>query len=210
MPSFIAVEKQSPLKEVFSIALIYNISHITILDEGFFMGNLPISVICGQEQRQDSVETYLNKLEAFSIAEDSDLFQAIGLMSNHRANLIPVVDSKNRYAGSLLMENILFSVGEIFAVQSSGHTIEILSRDDSTGEICRIVEQANAKVLYCLKTKAEEGEYFFSLKFSAEDILPVLNDLVRYGYTIVRSETMSFYNEGIRQRFESLMNFLRI
>ncbi|MCK4408396.1 MAG: CBS domain-containing protein, partial [Bacteroidales bacterium] len=85
------------------------------------------------------------------------------------------------------------------------------NNDYSLTEIAQIVESNGAKVLSLYVTSHPDSTKIeVTLKINKIDILPVLQTFNRYNYIVKASYSEKENLDDLRERFESLMNYLNI
>ncbi len=100
------------------------------------------------------------------------------------------------------------------AVAQQGGTIvlEINDKDYSLSQLAQIVEANDAKVLSAYITSFPDSTKLeVTLKINKVEIGPILQTFDRYGLPVKASySNQDAYSETLRERFDSLMNYLNI
>ncbi|MFH1161198.1 MAG: CBS domain-containing protein [bacterium] len=155
----------------------------------------------------------LLKSEAY-VRENQPVFEVIQTFANLKLNLMPVLDEKNKYLGSITLENLVRLLARITSIDALGGIIvlEINDKDYSLSQLAQIVEANDAKVLSAYITSfTDSTKLEVTLKINKLEIGPILQTFDRYGYTVKASySNQDAYSETLRERFDSLMNYLNI
>jgi len=89
--------------------------------------------------------------------------------------------------------------------------IELNNNDYSLQEIAQIIESNDAKVLgLYVRTFPDSTKIEITIKLNKIDIRPVLQTLYRYKYGVTASFTEEEDDDVLKERFDSLMNYLNI
>ena len=147
------------------------------------------------------------------VKQDDHLFEVMGLMAEHNLTVIPVVDHEKSYIGLISQEDLIQSYAKSFSFAEHGSIVvlEMLKSDYSLAEISGIVESESAAILATfLNTAPSSQSVFVTLKINKQEIQPILASFERYEYRIKATYTESDYIDTLRDRYNSLMNYLII
>ena len=134
-------------------------------------------------------------------------------MGENRLTVIPVVDNDGNYLGMVSQNMMLraFSDTTAFAMPGGILVLEMNRKDYSLTTISRCVEEESARVLTSFVSSTPDAEMLeVTLKINREDVSRIAAALERYGYTIKQSFADDVYSDGIRDRYDSLMNYLNM
>jgi acetoin utilization protein AcuB len=101
----------------------------------------------------------------------------------------------------------------IFAITNPGGVIilEINEKDYFLTEIAKIVESNDAKLLSLSITSFPDSTKLeVTLKLNRMDIEPILQTFNRYNYSVKASFSENSNYESLKERFDSLMNYLNV
>jgi Mg/Co/Ni transporter MgtE len=147
------------------------------------------------------------------VKQDDHLFEVMGLMAEHNLTVIPVVDHEKSYIGLISQEDLIQSYAKSFSFAEHGSIVvlEMLKSDYSLAEISGIVESESAAILATfLNTAPSSQSVFVTLKINKQEIQPILASFERYEYRIKATYTESDYIDTLRDRYNSLMNYLNV
>lgn len=159
-------------------------------------------VQCGNAQVMDSA------------GEGQHLYDVIRLFAGRDLTLLPVVNDKNQYLGSITRDKLVAAMAEMAAISQPGGIIvlDVNEKDYQATEIAQIVESNDAKILSLyIKSHPDSTKLEVTLKINRLDIGPIMQTFFRYNYTV--SATWSHedaYSDGLQDRFDALMNYLNI
>lgn len=148
------------------------------------------------------------------VLQSQHFYDVIRLASAEKLSLVPVLDDKDHYLGSITLDKMATMMGEISSVRQPGGilVLEVNEHDYSLGEIARIVESNDAKVLSSYITSFPESTRLeVTIKVNRIDLSPIIQTFNRYNYIITASfSEESKMDDLLHSRFESLMNYLNI
>ncbi len=190
------------------------VSHLPVVDENEFVGIVSETDIYNMkdpdaplgEQKLPNKNVFVNEYQHF--------FNVIGIMAVNSLTLIPVVDDKNHYVGSIMVNNLVKYFSLTGAISSMGSIIVLeLNRNDYVlSQISQIVESHDQKILSLYVTSQKDSTKIeLTMKVNSMDIQPLIQTFNRYNYIIkaTYSESTEMY-EDLRDRYDALMNYLNI
>ncbi len=192
----------------------FKVSHLPIVNDVELLGVISDTDIFNMTRIDDPLGSCPLSITGAYVREGDHVYEVIKTFNEHRLTLLPVVNDKNHYVGVITMQTLTDCIACITAVNNPGGIIvlEVNEKDYSLSEIARIVESNDAKVLSMyLKSVPDSTKLEITLKVNRIDIGPLLQTFNRYNYIISASfSDQDLYNEGLQDRFDSLMNYLNI
>ena len=141
------------------------------------------------------------------------MYDVIHQVFEQKLTLIPVIDEKQKYLGSITLQCLVKYFARLAAVDNPGGIIvlEMGIRDYSLSEIARIVESNDSSILSLyIMTLPDSTRMEVTIKINRMDIGPVIQTFNRYNYNIKASFYENELNESLKDRYDSLMKFLDI
>jgi ACT domain-containing protein len=135
------------------------------------------------------------------------------VISDEHLSVLPVINNEGLYTGSISVNNIIEKLSTMAAVNEPGSVLilEVRPNDYSLSQIAQIVESNDARVLSVHIASNYEGNLDVTLKINRAEINGVIQTIQRYGYVIKSTfQVNNFYQEDLKNRFDSLMNFLKL
>jgi acetoin utilization protein AcuB len=179
--------------------------------EGRFLGLVDESELL--EAPDDSIALSEIMLKTATLHNDSHLFDILKQFSHSRSVLLPVVDDEGLYMGCVTFETIIQHLSNDSSVNNPGGIIvlEMKAVNYSMAEIARIVESNHAVILHSYITPTADVERILvTLKLNKVDLKEVLLTFERFEYNIVAVFHVSEYEQGLQDRYESLMMYLSV
>jgi len=192
----------------------YRISHLPIVNDVEFLGVISDTDILSLNELDEPIGSYKLSLSRAYVTEDQHVFEVMKTFASLKLTMLPVLDEKNHYLGMITMTNLVHHLASMSSIDNPGGIIvlEINDNDYVLSEIAQIVESNDAKVLSMYITSHPNSTKLeVALKINRIDIGPVLQTFFRYNYIVKASwSAEDAYQEDLRERFDSLMNYLNI
>ncbi|MCK9219053.1 MAG: CBS domain-containing protein [Bacteroidales bacterium] len=190
------------------------ISHLPIVDEAVFVGLISDLEILALPDPGAIILATKPTLARAGVREHQHIFEVLKLFSTLNLTLLPVINDKEQYVGSITLSSLINHLAEMMSTDQPGGIIilDLNDNDYDLVEIASIVESNNAKILnLSVHTFSDSTKIEVILKLNRVDIGPVLQTFFRYNYLVKASWTNEdSYHEGIQDRYDALMNYLSI
>lgn len=191
------------------------VSHLPIVNDVEFLGLISDEDIFTLNNFEEALGNHQLSLASPFVYEDQHLFEIIKIIAEHKLTLLPVLDKKNRYIGSITSQSLTQRLSKIMAVENPGGIIvlDVNNNDYSLSQIAQIVESNDAKILsLCITSEEDSTKMEVAIKVNTKEIAPILQTFNRYNYNV-----KAFYTdnentnvEDLKDRFDSFMNYLNI
>lgn len=189
------------------------VMHLPIVNNEQYLGMVSQSDVVNLNTPEEALGNHDLSIDRSSVYMDQNIFEIIRIISSLNLTLLPVLDRKNNYMGVITLPDLIKRFARITSADNPGGIIvlEVNNNDYSLTEISNIIESNDAKVLsMCVTTFPDSTKLEISLKLNKMDIRSVLQTFNRYNYRV----TATFYeeenNDILKERFDSLMNYLNI
>jgi CBS domain-containing protein len=193
---------------------IFRISHLPIVNNQDFLGLIADTDIYDMNQPEEPIGNHELTLLKPYVTSSQHIFEVIGLASQLKLSVVPVLDENNHFKGVITATDLVKHIAGISSMDQPGGIIvlEMIERDYSLSQIAQIVESNNIKVLSMFITSpADSTRLEVTLKVNATDLLSLIRTFERYNYDVKTWVTTNdsidrFYSE----RFDLLMKYLNI
>ncbi len=184
---------------------------LPVVHEGEYVGLISESNLLDSEDVDGEIKTFgINFIKPFT-HENQHLFEVITAMVENDVELLPVVNSSNKYLGVITNKVVVENLSKVVSVASAGSiiTLEVNIKDYSLSEIARMVESDDAKVLASFLTSHPNSTKLeVTLKINKTDISRILHTFERFNYVVLASYNESEYHQNLRNRYDEFMRFL--
>jgi acetoin utilization protein AcuB len=189
------------------------VSHLPIVNNEEFLGLVSQADIENLNIPDEPLGNHNLSLTRPFVYQDQNIFEIIRLFSSLKLSMLPVLDRKNNYLGVITLSDLVQKFSTFAAAENPGGVIilELNNNDYSLQEIAQIIESNDAKVLSLyVTTFPDSTKIEISIKLNKIDIRPVLQTLYRYNYRVTASFSEEEDLDILKERFDSLMNYLNI
>jgi CBS domain-containing protein len=189
----------------------FKTTELPIIENGEYVGLISESEILDRNDIDESIRSYHLTFAKPSIAENKHLFEVISTITEHSVDVLPVVDSKNKYLGVITIKIILHHFSKAISVANIGSivTLEVNLRDYSLSEIARMVESDDAKVIASFITSQKDSTKLeVTLKINKTEISRIIHTFERFNYTVLASYNETEYQKDLQGRYDEFMRFL--
>ncbi len=148
------------------------------------------------------------------VSSDSHFYEVLKMAGDHKLQMVAVHNDLQQYAGVITVADIMVSFAQTAAVQMQG-SILVLSMDlmdYSLGEISRLVEENDAKIISSTLADdpLDKGKIKLTIKINQDDLSRVVATLERFGYRIIARYQTAHNDDPNRDRLDMLMRYLNI
>ncbi|MBN1186903.1 MAG: CBS domain-containing protein [Bacteroidales bacterium] len=191
---------------------IFKISHLPIVNNNDFLGLISEADIYDLNMAGEPIGNHNLSLQRSFVFMQSHILEVVEVVARQQLTLVPVLDEKNHYKGSISMHSLLHSFTSMISMNQPGGIIvlEMNSNDYSMSEIAQIVEGNDAKIL-CMYTSPMENpnRIEVNLKINQTDLSSIIQTFNRYNYEIKASYMENNDLESLYQnRYELLLRYL--
>lgn len=146
------------------------------------------------------------------ILENDPIVEAIIKAQKSEFDLLPVVNKDVLYLGSILKSDLYEGFISSLGMQQSGGFLEIKIKasDYTLGDIARIIESENAKIVSLFTSIDEAQDLIVSIKLNLSNLGGIVNALNRYGYDVISYHSSEQFNNLEKDRYDHLMKYLSI
>lgn len=191
----------------------FKVSHLPIVNNEILLGLISEQDIIDFNNVDEAIGNHGLTLTNPFANEHQYIFDVLKLVNEFKLSVIPVVDDHEKFIGCITLQTMLGKLAETLSVDSPGGyvVLQMSESDYSLTEIANIVESNNGKVLSTfLYTQNDSALINVVLKLNIIEIGPILQTFDRFGYSIKASIGDDENEEDLKERFDSLMNYLNI
>lgn len=191
----------------------FRVMHLPIVNNEGFLGLISEFDIYSFNDFDEAVGNHQLSLSKSYVYDNQHLYDVMSLMQQNQLTLIPVVDIHENYMGSITLQSLLDNFALSMSVSDPGGilVLEMSSVDYSLSEIARIVESNDAKILSVfITTDPDSTKLEVTLKLNRIDLASVIQTFIRFNYTIKAAFNEQNDQDDLRERYDSLMNYLNI
>lgn len=191
----------------------FRVTHLPVVSDSQLIGLISEDDVFAADSFEEPIWSYQLKLQNISVKFSEHIYEVMRLFSVYKLTLLPVTDEKELYMGVITLEKLVEKVTDTAAINDPGGilVLELNASDYSMVEITRIIEENDTRILSLyISSTSGSNRLELTMKLNRIDIQPVIEALIRNGFTVSASFFESEYFDGLRERYDSLMNYLNI
>lgn len=190
----------------------FYIRHLPLVEGTTLRGVISEDDILDADPREP-VGGYRLPVQPPAVFTDDHLYDVMRILTEYKLTVVPVIDREGNYLGMITNEDLLRIFGEssTFSSQGSIVVLEVLRHDYSLSEISRIVESEGAIILSSfVRSFQGSNRLEVTIKVNSQSIAATLATFERYNYSVKASFNEKQLSDALRERFDSLMNYLDV
>lgn len=199
-------------EEALGIMNEFYIRHLPVVEAGILQAVVSEDDILDADALEP-INTYrLHQRPPFVFADDH-LYDVMKVLVDHKLTIVPVTDREGVYQGMITNEDLLrfFAESSTFSDPGSIVILEMGRHDYSLAEIARIVESEGAVVLSSfVRTFPDTNRTEVTIKVNSQSIAATLATFERFNYNIKASFNEKQLTDALKERYDSLMNYLNV
>ena len=191
----------------------YKVSHLPIVNNQEFLGLISELDIYNLNNFDEPLGNHKLSLKHPYVFENQHIYDVLKLVNEQNLSLVPVLNGEGNYLGSINLQNLIKYFALSLSVDNPGGIIvlEMTYNDYSLTELAKIVEENDAKILSTFLLNYEDSTRLdVFLKINKMDISSILKTFERYNYFVKASYGEEDDNEDLKERYNSLMNYLNV
>ncbi len=191
----------------------FKILHLPIVNEQHYLGLISEFDIYTSNKFDDPISSYDLSFQKTFVFEDQHIYEVVKVLQLYRLSLIPVVDADENYLGAITLQSLLEHFASTLSVVEPGGIIVlgINNHDYVLSEIARIIESNDAKILSLIvSSDLGKDRLEVTIKINKRDISSILKTFERFSYEVLASFGAEDDFDHLRQRYDSLMTYLKV
>ncbi|HVW13991.1 MAG TPA: CBS domain-containing protein [Mucilaginibacter sp.] len=207
------VHTSDSIQKVVDRMIEFRVRHLPIVNEEQFLGIISEDDLVEETDYQTPIGSLALSLVNPYVVEDQHIYDVIRLFHEQQLTVVPVLDSKRNYLGLISINNINEYFATMTAVTEPGGIIvlEIGTKNNSLAHMAQIVESSNAQILSSyVRSFPDSTRMEVTLKVNIVDISAIVATFMRYEYNVKATFNHTGDNDGSRDRYDSLMNYLNL
>lgn len=189
------------------------VSHLPLVNDREVLGVVSEFDLINHPDLNDVLGNVKLSLQNAFISSYQHVFDVMKMMTEMKLSLLPVVDQKNSYHGVITLPDLLRFLTLNISVLNPGGIIvlEVAENNYSMAEISQIVESNDARIIGAFFTSRPDSTMIdIMLKINRSDLNPVIQTFERFQYTIKAIFAEKDDLDDLKERYDSLMNYLSI
>ena len=184
-----------------------------MLDNGNYLGVLSESDVLSLNNLEAPLSKHRDLLNPIFVKRSQHIFEVVKVVNDHKLTMVPVLDGDDHYCGSITMGQLMEIIADMPVANNIGAIIvlELNINDYALSPIAAIIEENGTKILGTFITSHEDSTKMqLTIKVNRTDIQSILASLLRHEYVVQVFNSNEGSEEDLRDRFDSLMNYLNV
>lgn len=191
----------------------HHLTQLAVVDGSQYLGVVSEDLLLNLPDDDRPISDVMRLAENVSASEGQHLLELIALTTEHRLDVLAIMNLGNEFMGSVGTTDLLRQFSRELGIQESGAILVIAldEHDYSMSEISRLVETNNVKIISSYYSSPAYGltdRARLTLKLNRRDITSVVSTLERFGYTIDAAFASAPIDSLDQERLSALMRFL--
>lgn len=191
----------------------FKVSHLPVLKNGNFVGIVSESDILDKLDLDEQLDKLFDHLPRPYVFSTAHIYDVLNVISEVKVSVLPILDEKESYLGCTSVYHLLTVLANTGSIKEPGGilVLEVNTVDYSLAQIAQIVESNNARILSSYITSIPDSTKLeVTLKINQTELSRITRTFERYDYVIKASYQTTDELDDIRERYEALMNFLKL
>lgn len=191
----------------------YHVRHLPVVSEQQLLGLISEEEILNTHGVEELIGHLPVTMQRPFVRDNEHAFEVIKLAAQFRLSVVPVIDQHDIYLGAITRDELLQYLAAETDILEPGAVIvmDINLNDYTLSEVARILESVNTKILASFtRTHADTNKIELTVKINQTQLQPVITALNRYNYVVKESFVEPEYFDNLKERYDSLMNYLNI
>lgn len=181
-------------------------------DSNEYLGLVTEAVLLNEQGKGALLSDVFLHAQDSAIKLEDHIYDALSIIGSTDLDVVPVVDSENKFTGLLTSKTLLQCLAKASAISSHGGIIEIMMNpyDYSLVEIARAVESNGAKILSSYVSNVENGvdKIKVLLKLNVSDLSMVVAEFQQLNYSVVALYSDYEAPDRTKDNYEHFFKFL--
>ncbi|WP_420459222.1 CBS domain-containing protein [Neolewinella sp.] len=199
-------------EEALEIMNEFYIRHLPVVEDGKLTAVISEDDVLDADP-EEAVGNYRVPQLPPSVYPDDHLYDVMRQLVDNNLTVVPVINREGNYVGMVTGEDLLrfFAQSSTFSDPGSIVVLELGRHDYSLAEIARIVESDNAIILSSFVRSVPESNLIeITLKLNSQSIAGTIATFERFNYVVKASFNEKQLQDTLRERFDSLINYLNV
>jgi len=191
----------------------YKVSHLPIVNDQKFLGLISELDIYDLNNFDEPLGNHKLSLKNPYVFDYQHIYDVLKLINEQNLSLVPVLNEKGDYLGSISLQNLMKYFARALSVDNPGSIIvlEMSYNNYSLTELAKIVEENDAKILSTFLINHEDSTRLdVFLKLNTIEVASIIKTFERFDYFVKASYGEKDDMDDLRERYNSLMNYLNV
>ncbi len=190
-----------------------NVNFLPVTNGKQYFGQISRKALLSHNKPGILISDILTELKTEFVYENQHVYDVVKFASIYKSDIIPVLDEQQQYMGLVTIKDLVdyFALSKSVYMPGGIITIELALSSYVLSQIAQVVEADNAHILSTsIAPSANPQMVELTIKVDKMDISRILAYFYRLNYNVTGSYNQSEFAEDLKDRYDSLMNYLSI
>lgn len=191
----------------------FRVSHLPIVNNVELLGLVSEEDILNMNAPETPLGDHKLFLQKVFVGQQQHVYDVIRQITKLNVSVLPVLSAEQEYVGIITLPDIIKAIASVASIQDPGSIVilELGAHSYSLSEIAHVVESNDTQILSSYITSLAGAEKIeLTLKLNRVDLSRVLAAFYRYNYNVLASFQEHEILDDLKNRYDSLMNYLNI
>lgn len=191
----------------------FRVCHLPIIFEQEYLGLISENQLFDLPDTSRAIGSYKLNLDRPHASANQHIFDVVKNLGERKLTVIPILDEEENYLGLTSSVDIIEHLSRLACFNEPGGIIILTMnvRDYSFSEIARIVESNDCKILSShVASSAASSQLELVLKLNKTDLTRIIASFERFEYNVKASYHESTFDDDLKHRYNSFMNYLKL
>lgn len=191
----------------------YHVRHLPVLINEEFQGLIDEDTLMDSDPTGSIGKLIPPSAPRIFVQPQDHIYDAVRIFAQQQISLLPIIDAEERYVGVVTLEKLVAAMAELGSFNDPGSIVvlEMGRHDYSLAEIARIVESEGAIILSSsLRSYQDSNRIEVTLKLNGRQTGAIMATFERFDYQIKASFNEAELQNALKERYDSLMNYLNV
>lgn len=191
----------------------FHVRHLPVVTNDEFRGIIDEDTLLDNDPTGKVSQLMVAAAPQTFVRNSDHIYEAVRAFSKQPISLLPVLDEKDNYLGVVTPDKLITALAKTGSFDDPGSIIvlELGRHDYSLTEIARIVESEGAIILSSsLQSHEDSNRITVTLKLNGRQVSSIIATFERFDYFVKASFNEAELQNALKERYDSLMNFLNV
>lgn len=190
------------------------LSELPVVENGQFLGLMDEEMLLNDALQYHYVGDYPLVGQNCIVKAGEHYYEVLKTSEREGFRIVGVMDQLHQYIGVVSIADVVEAFAKNSSVSTPGAILGLRMKfiDYSLAEISRLIESNDAKILssYLSPHSEDPSDLNLTIKINKEDVTHIKASLERFGFHVESSFNAKDNSFDERERFDSLMKYLKI
>ena len=191
----------------------FHLNFLPVTNGMQYLGMISRITLLENDKPEKLISDILPELKNVFVYENQHVYDVVKFAALYQSDIIPVLDEQNQYLGIVTIHDLVdyFAASKSVYMPGGIITIEIAFSDLQLSRIAQLIEAEGAHILSTSIAATTDSQMVeLTIKVDKIDVSRILASFYRLNYNVTGSYNQSEFADDMKDRYESLMNYLSI